>query len=1029
MTLSELCLRRPILAIVANLLIIVGGTTAILSLPVRELPNVDTSTVTVNVPYEGAAPEVVDAEIATVIEGAVSGISGIRTISSDSARGNSRTVIDFETGVDIDVAANDVRAEVARIVGDLPLEAEEPTVAKNDDQGDPVIRLSLTSERQSASDLTDFADRYLVDRLGTISGVADVTIDGEQAYAMRIWLDGRALAARNITTSEVVEALERNNVELPAGELETGSRQFQVRTDTRLSDPTEFERIPVGGTADYPVTLADVARVERGVEDDSSILRANFQSAIGLSVLRQSQSNTVEISNEVEAMLEDLRDSLPPGTELTVASDDAVFIRASIREVLITLAITTALVIGVIAFFLGSLRATLVPAVTIPVAVVGACAGLALFGFSINILTLFALILAIGLVVDDAIVVLENVQRRIEKGEASLAAAANGSRQVTFAVIATTAVLVSVFVPISLLEGEAGRLFTEFGITLAIAVIVSSFVALSLCPLLASRLLSTSQKPGRFGRLLNRVFASIERGFGRVLGRVLALPWLILGFVAFLGALSWPLFDRLPSELTPEEDRGLFFVNVDGPIGVNLTYTDEVVSEVETILQPLLDEGVATGITSIVGRYGDLNRAFVIVRLSEWDKRAESQFDIIARVEPALSRISAADIRVDSPAGLGLRGSGTPLQVQVGGPNRADVIEWATTLQRVMEDNDQLTNVQNEYEPNQPGFRVTVDRDRVLDLGLDAADVSEALQVLFASAEVGEFTEDGRQYPVIVQAEDSDRVSAQDISASFIRADSGQLVPLADLVFIEQDAGPPALYRFNRLPSIELSAGLADGYDLGSAVAFVEDAATEALPVEATIALDGQARELQDSSGALFLAFGLAILIVFLVLAAQFESFIHPLIIILPIPLGVTGALGTLLLTGQSLNIYSQVGMVLLIGLMAKNGILIVEFANQLRDEGKDVREAAIEGATARLRAIMMTVISTLLGAVPLVLASGAGAESRIAIGLVILGGLAFSSVLIVFLIPLLYTLLAPLTARKGRASDALDKALARTEA
>ncbi|TJZ92828.1 efflux RND transporter permease subunit [Paracoccus gahaiensis] len=1024
MTLSELCLRRPVLAIVANLLILVGGTAAVLSLPVRELPDVDTANVTINVPYEGAAPEVVDAEIATVIEGAVAGISGIRTISSDSARGNSRTVIEFETGVDIDVAANDVRAEVARIAGDLPLQAEDPTVAKSDDQGDPVIRLSLTSERQSASDLTDFADRYLVDRIATINGVADVTIEGEQAYAMRIWLDRGALAARSITSSDVIEALERNNIELPAGALETGARQFQVRTDTRLSEPAEFEAIPVGGTADFPVTLGEVARVERGVEDDSSILRADFRSAVGLSVLRQSQSNTVEISAEVEALLPELRESLPPGTELTVASDDAVFIRASIREVLVTLGITTALVVAVIALFLGSLRATLVPAVTIPVAVVGACAGLALFGFSINILTLFALILAIGLVVDDAIVVLENVQRRVEKGEDPLAAAANGSRQVTFAVIATTAVLVSVFVPISLLEGEAGRLFTEFGITLAVAVIVSSFVALSLAPLLASRLLRQNQKPGWFGRLIDRFFAALEAGFRRVLGLVLALPWLVLGGVAFLGALSWPLFDRLPSELTPEEDRGIFFINVDGPIGVNLSYTDAVVTEVEEILAPLVEDGTALGVTSIVGRYGDLNRAFVIVRLAEWGDRDDSQFEVIERVEPALQQLSAADIRVDSPAGLGLRGAGSPLQIQVGGPDRAEVIEWATLMQRAMEENDQLVNVQNAYEPNQPGYRVTVDRDRIRDLGLDAADVSEALQVLFASAEVSEFTEDGRQYPVIVQAEDADRVSPQDIRASFIRTDQGQLVPLAGLVQIEDDAGPPALYRFDRLPSIELSSGLADGYDLGSAIAFIEEAAEAELPVEATMTLDGQARELQDSSGALFFAFGLAILIVFLVLAAQFESFIHPLIIILPIPLGVTGALGTLFLTGQSLNIYSQVGMVLLIGLMAKNGILIVEFANQLRDEGKDVREAAIEGATSRLRAIMMTVASTLLGAVPLVLASGAGAESRVAIGLVILGGLAFSSLLIVMVIPLLYMLLAPLTARKGQASEAVDKAL-----
>lgn len=1026
MTLSELCLRRPVLAIVANLLIVVGGIAAILNLPVRELPDVDTATVTVSVGYEGAAPEVVDAEIAPVIEGAISGMSGIRSLSSDSSRGNSRTVINFETGVDIDAAANDVRAGVARVANDLPEQAAEPRVAKSDDQGDPVVRLSLTSDRQSASDLSDFAARYLVDRIATIPGVTDVSIDGEQAYAMRIWLNRRALAARNITAAEVIAALERNNLELPAGTLETGARQFQVRTDTRLSEPAEFAAIPVGGTADFPVTLGEVARVERGVEDDSSILRADFRAAVGLSVLRQSQSNTVEISSAVEALLPELQDSLPPGSALTIASDDAIFIRASIREVLTTLAITIGLVVAVIALFLGSLRATLVPAVSIPVAIIGACAGLAIFGFSINILTLFALILATGLVVDDAIVVLENVQRRVEDGQPPLAAAARGSRQVTFAVIATTAVLVSVFVPISLLEGQAGRLFTEFGIALAVAVIVSSFVALSLCPLLASRLLTSGKKTGWLGRLVDRVFARIERAYRRGLGFALSIPWLVLGLAGFLGAMALPLFERLPSELTPEEDRGIFFVNIDAPLGVNLSYTDAVVAEVEEILRPLTEEGLATGITALVGRFGDLNRAFVIVRLSEWDQRDLSQFEIIEEVQPRLNRISAADIRIVSPAGLGLRGAGSPLQLQVGGPDRAEVVEWAATLQRAMEENDQLTNVRSGYEPNQPGFRVTIDRDRVRDLGLDAADVSESLQVLLASAEVSEFTEDGRQYPVIVQAEDADRVTPQDIAASFIRTDEGQLVPLAGLITIESDAGPSALYRFNRLPSVDLSAGLAEGYDLGAAIDFVRQAAEAELPPAATITLDGQAREFEEASNALIFAFGLALLIVFLVLAAQFESFIHPFIIILPVPLGVTGALGTLALTGQSLNIYSQVGMVLLIGLMTKNSILIVEFANQLRDEGASVREAAVEGAVARLRAIMMTVASTLLGAVPLVLASGAGAESRVAIGLVIFGGLSFSTLLIVALVPLLYTLLAPLTRRKGHASDALDEALAR---
>ncbi|WP_299844316.1 efflux RND transporter permease subunit [uncultured Jannaschia sp.] len=1006
MNISELCLRRPVLAAVMSILIVILGIAGLTRAPIRELPDIDTAEVTVSVQYVGAGPAVVDSEIITVIEGAVASVPGIDSIESEAELGSSRSVITFDPGRDIDQAAADVRAAVQSVAPDLPELAEEPEVEKNDSEGDPIVRLTMTSTTLSPPALTDYADRYVTDRIETVDGVASVDIYGERAYAMRVWLDTDAMAARGITTDEIAAALENNNIELPAGEIETDTRTFLLRTQTRLSTPEEFAELVVTQQGDTPIRLGDVAEVQLGVEDDDSSFRIDGETAIGLGVLRQSRANTLQISMEVAALVEEIGDDLPAGTSIRVTSDDAIFIRNSIAEVLKTLGIAVAIVVAVIYVFLASLRATIIPAVTIPIALLGACAGIAFVGFSINILTLFALILAIGLVVDDAIVVLENIERRIEDGEPPQEAAREGAKQVFFAVIATSATLIAVFVPLSFLQGEIGRLFTEFGITLALAVIVSTFVALSLCPVLASRLLKhADQGPSRFRRIVFGATDKLSKGYRRLLVRALGAPAFVLGVAALLSGASYSLWTNLPSELTPEEDRGVFFVSVDAPAGSNLGFTDRAVSEVEEILAPYVEDGEIENVVALVGRYGEVGSAFVVASLAPWGERDLRPDEIISEIRPALSAITLADIRPFAPSGLGAGGGSTPLEVIVNAPSFEQAAEWSEDLEEMLRDDPSVTDVRRDYEVNTPGYDIRVNRDRARELGIDARTISATVQTIFASAEVTEFIDRDRQYPVLLQARERARATPDDLRGVNIRTEGGTLVPLDGLIEVERRASVRAFNRYDRQPSVEVSGGLAEGVDLATAIQAVENAADQ-LPPGLSIAYSGQAESFQETSGGLIFTFGIALLVVFLVLAAQFESFIQPIAILLSVPLALTGALLTIFFTGQAINVYSQVGMVMLIGLMAKNGILIVEFANQLRAEGKTVRDAAIEASTVRLRPILMTVLSTVLGAVPLVLSSGAGAESRISIGLVIIGGFLAASILNLFLTPVLYTLL-----------------------
>ncbi|MBK5936196.1 efflux RND transporter permease subunit [Halorhodospira halophila] len=1014
MILSDIAIRRPVLATVASVLIVVLGIASLAQLPVREYPDIDPPVVSIETRYTGAAPAVIDTEITELIESAVSSVDGIRSMTSESRDGRGETDIEFEVGRDIDAAANDVRDAIGRILDDLPADADPPVVAKTEADARPMMWLSLSSSRMSPEEMTDYADRHLVDRLSVLDGVARVRIGGERRYAMRIWLDSEALAARALTVEDVENALRRENIELPAGEIESVARQLTVRTDTRLRDRDDFARLVIERRGDELVRLGEVARVERGVEDDDTAVRLDGETAVGLGIIRQSRANTIAVADAVLAEMARLEDQLPADLRLVVGYDESQFVRQSIREVVRTLLIAVGLVVLTIFVFLRSLRATLIPSVTIPVAVIGAFIVMGPLGFSLNVLTLLALILAIGLVVDDAIVVLENIQRRIDEGEPPLLAAYRGVRQVGFAVIATTISLVAVFVPIAFMEGNVGRLFTEFGLVLAAAVVFSSFVALTLTGMLCSKWLRPrAAQPGGLEAVAERFFTGLTGGYRRALGGALQAPIAVLGVGVAAAVGAYALYQALPQELTPTEDRGVFIVPASAPEGSTAAHTDAGVRELEEILRPLREEtGEARRVLSILGFGGRANSAFIIVGLEDWGDRSRSQQQIVAETMPRLMGVPGVRAFAVNPPGLGQSGFQQPVQFVVGGTDYDEVAGWTERiLARAQDENPRLVNLDSSYDATRPQLNVRIDRDRAADLGVSAEALGGTVQTLLASRTVTAYLDRGREYDVMLQAEAVDRRNPGDLDRLHVRSlNDGALIPLSALVTLEEEGAPPALSRVDRLPAVTLTASLAPGYDLGAALAYLEQVAAEELPATARISYLGLSDEFKRAGGAVFLTFGLALLIVFLVLSAQFESFVHPLIIMTAVPLAITGALGALLLGGSSLNIYSQIGMILLIGLMTKNGILIVEFANQLRDQGYSVREAIHAGAVLRFRPVLMTAISTVFGAVPLVLALGAGAESRAAIGTVIIGGMGFATLLTLFVIPVLYDWLARYT-------------------
>jgi multidrug efflux pump len=1044
MLISDLSIRRPVLATVGALLLLVCGVAGFLNLPLRELPDVDPPIVSITTTYSGAAASVVESRITQIVEDAVSGIEGIETIQSSSDNGRSSVTVQFTLGRELEAAANDVRDALSRVSSRLPLDIDPPQVAKVDADAQPILWLALGSDSMDLLELSDYAERYLVDRLSTMPGVANITVGGRQRYAMRIWLDREALAARGITVPDVANALRRENVELPAGIIEAAQRDFTVRINRGYRTPEEFAALPLTkGRDGHVVQLGEVAKVELGSLDRRNMLRGNGVLQVGMGVVKQSTANTVGVAQAVKEEVARVAESLPRGMTLGVAFDSSTYIDSAIHEVYFTLGITMSLVIAVIYLFLGSWRAALIPAVTIPLCVVATFIGLYAFDFSINLITLLALVLCIGLVVDDAIVVLENCQRRVDLGEPPLIAAQRGARQVAFAVMATTAVLISVFLPIAFLQGNLGVLFRELGVALSTSVAVSALVALSLSSMMCSKLLVRSDGHTGLALAVDKLFRRIETGYRRLLEGTVSHPALLGALVLGAIAASLALYVVIPKELTPPEDQGSFFITINGPEGAGYDYTVDQALKVEKHLLTLVDEGLAERIIVRAPRgFGgatseDMHTAQALVFLAPWDRRPPA-FQIQQRLQQELDQIPGVRSFVIMRSGLS-RGGSQPVQFVVGGPDYATLARWQARLLERAEKIPGLIGVDSDYKENRPQLRVVVDRQRAADLGVSAAEIGNTLETMLGSRRVTTFERDGEEYDVVLQAGRDDRSDPSDLSNLYVRSDrSGELVPLGNLVTLQELADSGELDRFNRIRAITITARLQPGYSLGEALTALKDIAREVLPARAQIDYRGESRDYQETGSAVLLTFAMAMLVVFLVLAAQFESFIHPFVIMLTVPLAVLGALlalygwgslaplfgGTGL--GATLNLYSQIGIVILIGIATKNGILIVEFANQLRDAGRSVNEAVVEAASLRLRPILMTSLSTAVGALPLVLASGAGANSRFTIGLVIVAGVSLATLLTLFVVPSFYRLLAGYTRSPEaltREIEVLDKA------
>ena len=1027
MRLSDVSVQRPVLATVLALLIVAFGFLALERLPLQEYPSIDPPVVSIDTRYPGASASVVETRITQVLEDRIAGVEGIQLITSSSEDGRSRINIEFGLEMDIDAAANDIRDRISGALRNLPDEADPPEVQKADSSEDVILWLSLSGEDFSIPELTDYANRYLVDRFSVQPGVARVRVGGGRDYAMRVWLDRNALAARDLTAGDVENALRAENVELPAGSIESDERQFVVRLPRSFATPDNFRALALSRSDDYIVRLGDVARIEIGSVEDRSVFRANGVPMVGLGMIKQSTANVLEVSEGVTAEMERLQDTLPEGMELSMNFDSSVFVSGAIQQVVLTLFIAMGLVVVVIFMFLGNLRTTLVPAVTVPIALIGAFIALAALGFSINLLTLLALVLAIGLIVDDAIVVLENINRRMQAyGETPLVAAFRGTRQIAFAVIATTLVLIAVFVPLSMLQGDIGRLFSEFALTLAAAVAISSLLALTLTPMMASKILSPNMHEGRLAHAVQTLLEFSQRLYRRMLLAVLKLRLLVLAlFIALVAGTGW-LASILPNEYTPQEDRGNFIILVNGPEGATFDYIMDYMDEIESRLEPMVESGelerVVIRAPRGFGNIENFNNGFVIVNMADWGSR-RSAWEIMDEVRAKLRDLPGVTASPVMRQGFGQRIQ-KPVQFVLGGGTYEELAEWRDMMfEHIREHNPRLTALDSNYQETQPQLRVDIDYERAASLGVTVTEIGRTLETLLGGRNVTRYVDDGEEYDVILEGDRSAQRSARSLDNIQVRSQrSGELIPLASLVTLTDFAGPSTLSRFNRVRSITLEANLAGGYPLGEALNYLQQTADEILPAEAQTDVDGPSRDFQEASGATTFLLLLGALVVFLVLAAQFESFVHPFVIMLTVPLAMSGALLGLFLTGQSLNIYSQVGLVMLIGLAAKNGILIVEFVNQLRDQGVAFQEALVDAAVTRLRPILMTAVTTMAGSIPLLIGSGAGAETRLVIGTVIMCGVAAATLFTLFVVPVAYDLLARNTGSPGDVQRRLQR-------
>lgn len=1025
MIISDISVKRPVFATVLSLLLLCFGILSFRDLPLREYPDLSRPIVSISTSYRGASAQIMETQITRLIEDQISGIEGVDAIRSSSADGTSRISVEFDINRDIDQAANDVRDKVARVVNRLPEDADNPVIAKSDSDAHPIQWFSVKSSSMNSMELTDYVERYLKDQFAVISGVANIHVSSAGRYSMRVWLDRMALAARELTVNDVERALRSQNIELPAGRIDSTEREFSVRVARAYQTAEDFAQLVIGRNSQgHLVRLGEVAKVEVGPANLRSELRGNGIPNVSMGIVKQSTANTLEVLRATNKKARLINENLPEGMSLEASSDDSVFIENAINSVYRTLAITMVLVSLVIYMFLGTVRAMIIPVITIPVCLIAAFIVIAAFGYSVNLITLLGLVLAIGLVVDDSIVVLENIQRRVELGEPPLYAAFHGSRQVAFAVMATTAVLLAVFVPIAFLKGNIGVIFAELAVTIGAAVVFSSVLALSLTAMLSSKLLHYEAHDSWLTQRVNTIFGSVQKGYHQSLNWCLGRPGIIVMclLASFVGA--YLLLKELPTTFAPQEDQGTFIAMVRGPEGASFEFMKKQMRQLEETVMPYVNSGDVAQFLLFLPGWGSseaVNSAVVLVMMVPWEERNTSTQQVMSELMDKWQQIPGIMAFPFMRSGLTRGGGGQPVQFVLGGSSYQELAEWRDLILQRAAENPGLTRVEADYKETKPQLLVEVDKTRAADLGVSIEAIGRTLQTMMSERRVTTYVDAGEEYDVILQAQRDQRAGPDDLINIYVRSElSGQLIPLSNLVQVKNVAAAGRLNRYNKLRAITISANLSPGYALSDALEFLENIVREELPGHAQIDYRGESLELQESSGGLIFSFSLALLVVYLVLAAQFESFIHPIVIMVSIPLATFGALLGLYITGDTLNIYSDIGIIILVGISSKNGILIVEFANQLRDQGRSFEVALREAAEIRLRPVLMTAVSTIMGSIPLILATGAGSESRVTLGVVIFSGVLVATLLTLFVVPVFYQLLAKGTGSPGDVASKL---------
>ena len=1035
MQLAEISIRRPVFATVLSLLVLLVGAVSFTRLTVREYPKIDEPVVTVSVRYAGASAEVIESQVTKPLEDSIAGIDAVDVITSISRAEQSQISVRFRLEKDADNAAAEVRDRTARVRNRLPDAVDEPVIAKVEADASPVMWLAFSSDTRSPLEINDLLNRIVKPRLQTVTGVADVPIYGERRYAMRIWLDPERMAGYRLTTQDVEDAIRRNNLDLPAGRIESQQREFSVTSQTELARPAQFSDIVIRTVNGFPVRMRDVARVEESAASDRSRVRLNGRDAISMGVIRQATANPLELSAGVRAMLPTLKADLPADITIDIANDNSVFIDRSVKSVYQTIAEAVVLVALVIFVFLRTLRASIIPIITIPVSLVGSFALMALAGFSINTLTLLALVLAIGLVVDDAIVMLENIYRHIEEGLDPFSAAIKGAKEIGFAIVAMTLTLVAVYAPLAFTPGRTGRLFVEFALALAGAVVVSGFVALTLSPMMCSLLLKHNPKPNWFDRSMERWLTAMSDAYGRLLrwvvtarwggggglrGALFQARWLVVG-VMLASAVGLALvYPKMKQELSPLEDRGTILVNVTAPDGATLDYTNRYALELEKIGRdyPEFDR--------IFANIGNptVAQGSVIYRTVDWEQRERSILDMARELQPKVGALPGVNAFLITPPSLGQGFRSRPLTYVIQTSDSYENLN-AVTRQMLAEmaKNPGIVAPDADLRLNKPELRISVNRERAADLGVGVDVVARAIETMLGGRTVTRYKRDAEQYDVIVQTEARGRTTPENIDSIYVRGRNDAMIPLSSLVNVKESVSPRELNHFGQRRSVTITANLSRDYSLGEALKFMDDTAAKVLKPGYTTDLNGTSREFKSSQGALGVVFVLALVFIFLVLAAQFESFIDPLVIMVSVPLSMIGALLALQWSGGSLNVYSQIGLITLVGLITKHGILIVEFTNQLREEGMEMVDALVKASAQRLRPILMTTGAMVLGAVPLALATGAGAETRSQIGWVIVGGMSLGTLLTIFVVPTMYTLFARKAVPGAKTTVAVDAA------